>query len=133
MTAIWPAGPPKVCSEMPNQVRTAVPKGTIACTRGRSAAGWSTDGAVLGGRGSSGGGAWRVIGSRSPLRRCPLPLGRAEQAQAVEGHQDGGPLVSGDTEGEGQVSDQVPGHQRGDHGGGEDQVLHDQPARAAGQ
>src|SRR3982750_3719071 len=27
MTAIWPAGPPKVCSEMANQVRTAVRKG----------------------------------------------------------------------------------------------------------
>src|SRR5688500_5809567 len=27
ITAIWPAGPPKVCSEMANQVRTAVRNG----------------------------------------------------------------------------------------------------------
>jgi hypothetical protein len=37
MTAIWPAGPPKVCSEMPNQVRTAVRNG-IAGTSGST--GW---------------------------------------------------------------------------------------------
>src|SRR3954469_1662229 len=33
MTAIWPAGPPKVCSEMANQVRTAVRKGMAAVSR----------------------------------------------------------------------------------------------------
>ena len=33
MTAIWPAGPPNVCSEMANQVRTASPKGTRSSDR----------------------------------------------------------------------------------------------------
>jgi hypothetical protein len=30
MTAIWPAGPPKVCRDIANQVRTAVRKGTMS-------------------------------------------------------------------------------------------------------
>ena len=30
MTAIWPAGPPNVCSEIRNQVRIAVPRGTTS-------------------------------------------------------------------------------------------------------
>ena len=30
MTAIWPAGPPKVCSEIANQARTASRNGTTS-------------------------------------------------------------------------------------------------------
>src|SRR3954471_10737520 len=41
MTAIWPAGPPKGCSEIRNQTRTAVRKGTGGsaggCSRRRAA------------------------------------------------------------------------------------------------
>src|SRR5688500_17769104 len=36
MTAIWPAGPPKVCSEVANQARTAGPNGMAAAGSRRS-------------------------------------------------------------------------------------------------
>src|SRR5687767_2894266 len=36
MTAIWPAGPPKVCREMANHARTAVRKGTTSAGSRRS-------------------------------------------------------------------------------------------------
>src|SRR4051794_15636872 len=39
ITAIWPAGPPKVCSEIRNQARTAVRNGTTACCCGRAVEG----------------------------------------------------------------------------------------------
>ena len=35
MTAIWPAGPPNVCNEMANQVRTAVRKGITGSAAAR--------------------------------------------------------------------------------------------------
>src|SRR3712207_413809 len=49
MTAICPAGPPKVCSEMRNQARTAVRNGTTVCCCGR--AGLFASMAVLAGSG----------------------------------------------------------------------------------
>jgi len=55
MTAIWPAGPPKVCSEMRNHARTAVRKGTTVCSCGRTNSGTEAgSGAGVGGAVSCG-------------------------------------------------------------------------------
>src|SRR5215217_482062 len=62
MTAIWPAGPPKVGSEMRNQVRTAVRKGMAVCSCARTGSGAATgSGAGVGGAVSCGWGASRVM------------------------------------------------------------------------
>src|SRR3712207_6297296 len=56
MTAIWPAGPPKVCRLIANQARTAVRNGTTVCSRGRTGAGSEATG------GDSGAGAGSGVG-----------------------------------------------------------------------
>src|SRR4051794_36553381 len=77
MTAICPAGPPKVCSEMANQVRTAVRKemtgaaGSIGCIRS----------------------VWLVIGSpgsgRLTAEQCAAPVVLVEGIEHRAGHGEG--------------------------------------------
>src|SRR3712207_4087899 len=92
MTAIWPAGPPKVCSEMPNQVRTAARNGTVAC--------WS------GGAGSCWGAVSRVMGS-SAVEGGSGRLAAEHEAAAVVLVE---PVEDGAGDGEGVLV--VPGHRQ---------------------
>ncbi len=48
MTAIWPAGPPKVCSEMANQARTASRNGTTSLVRSSSGTSEALGGVAVG-------------------------------------------------------------------------------------
>ena len=52
MTAIWPAGPPNVCSEMANQARTAVRNGIAGSDVGLPARGVAGHGRLLAHAGS---------------------------------------------------------------------------------
>src|ERR1700716_2016680 len=66
-------------------------------------------------------------------RVCPSPCGRPEQAKPIETDEHGRPLVAGHSNGEREVTHQVPAHQHGDGEGRNDQVLCHQAPGPAGQ